>query len=187
MTTIVAIDPGLTFPAACFSTGGIIQAAERVKIPGAWDKLEILDRCDRIGEAVVDWIKQHKFPIGGDNTITLIVEWPQWYGKDADKQIDPNDLAGLCGIAGSVCGRLRQMSWREVVVRSPRPREVWGNVPKATKGNPWKSPRGMKLERRLKPGEREVIQSKHDALDAAGLAMYADGRWAQQRLYPGAV
>lgn len=187
---ILAIDPGLTNPAACYSEDGLIRCAERIKVPKDWMQLDILDRCDRIGEMVVKWYRDVAFR--RPTLDVLIVEYPQWYGErsaETDKRIDPNDLAGLCSIAGSIAGRLRvDISAGPMLrIRSPKPREVWGNVPKTTKGNPWLSPRGMKLERRLKPGEREVIQSKHDALDAAGLAMFADGRWETRQLFPGAV
>lgn len=190
---ILAIDPGLANPAACYSEDGLIRRAERIKVPKDWMKLEILERCARIAEAVVDWhcdVSQNQHGLAATPDV-LIVEWPQWYGErsaETDKRIDPNDLAGLCGINGAIAGRIR--TWpggRAMRILSPKPREVWGNVPKSTKGNPWLSPRGMKLERRLKPGEREVIQSKHDALDAAGLAMFADGRWETRQLFPGAV
>lgn len=184
---ILAIDPGLTNPAACYSDEGLIRRAERIKVPKDWGALEILERCERIGDAVVQWYDA----IARGIPDVLIVEWPQWYGErsaETDKRIDPNDLAGLCGICGAIAGRIR--TWpggRSMRIQSPRPREVWGNIPKATKGDPWKSPRAMKLARRLKPGEREVIQNKHDALDAAGLAMFADNRWGQLQLFPGAV
>lgn len=186
---IFAVDPGLTNPAAAWWTDGALLKAERVKVPGAWKDLAILDRCDRIGEAVVNWFDRIRRPVFGTNVaLTLIVEWPRWYPRKAadDKQIDPNDLAGLCGIAGSICGRLRERGWI-MESKSPQPAEVWGNVPKATKGDPWASPRGRRLASRLKPTERAAVQSKHDALDAAGLALFEAGLWAQRRLYPGAI
>jgi hypothetical protein len=180
---ILAIDPGLTYPAAAASSNGRITRAERLKVPKAWAQLAMLDRCERIGAVAASWCN-----VNALRPDVVIVEWPQWYGSDADNNIDPNDLAGLCGIAGAVAAHVRRLySPHEIRILSPKPREVWGNVPKVTKGNPWRSPRGIRLASRLTADERASVQSKHDALDAAGLALFADGRWTQRRVYPGAV
>ena len=187
---ILAIDPGLSHPACAQRAAGMILRAERLKVPAAWAKLDMLDRCERIGRAALEWWCAG--PLVGAPEV-VIVEWPQWYGDNV-QGIDPNDLAGLCGIAGAAAAHVRAR-WRmhngvfepAIDVCSPKPREVWGNVPKATKGNPWASPRGRQLAARVTPEERANIQSKHDALDAAALAMFADGTWARRRVLPGAV
>jgi hypothetical protein len=186
VTAILALDPGLTKPGvALHHHDGHLVKADRLKVDAGWAKLGILDRCDHVAELAQDWFREFKYPLGGETALTLIVEWPQWYG-DNEKGIDPNDLAGLCGISGSLLGRLRS-GWREVRAVSPKPREVWGSVPKKTTGNPWSSPRGSRLAARLTAEERARVGNYHDALDAAGLALYAAGRWKQRRLYPGAV
>lgn len=182
---ILALDPGLTKPGAAIHMGGKLLRADRLKVPREWSKLGILDRCDKVGAAAYEWFAQFKYPFGVNDELHLIVEWPQWY-DDNEKGIDPNDLAGLCAIAGSLLGRLRQ-GWRTVHADSPKPREVWGTLPKKTTGDPWKSPRGHRLASRLTPEERSGVADYHDALDAAGLALYKAGRWTPRSNYPGAV
>lgn len=181
---ILALDPGLTKPGTALLQGGKIVRADRLKVPKEWSKLEILDRCDRVAEAAYEWFEQFKYPTR--EPITLVVEWPQWYG-DNEKGIDPNDLAGLCAIGGALLGRLRAKCYRELTVRSPKPREVWGTLPKRTTGDPWKSPRGQRLYSRLTMHERDAVQPYHDALDAAGLALWGAGLWKARHNYPGAV
>jgi hypothetical protein len=182
--SILALDPGLEHPALAYYTDRLIWA-QRVKLPGEYKSLGILDRSDRVARACL--VRAHEMHV--ENVTLIIVEFPQWYAADKSKG-DPNDLAALAAIAGSVTGRVRGNGGRcgfDVRVDSPRPREVWGNVPKVTKGDPWVSPRGQKLARRLTAVERAGVQDKHDALDAAGLALFAAGRWKQIRVYPGAV
>jgi hypothetical protein len=184
--SVLAIDPGLTKPGVALLQRGRIVLAERLRVPKGWSSLEILERCDRLAELAVDWFERR--PCGSqdreDAPHTLVVEWPQWYGDKAG--IDANDLAGLCGIAGATLARLR-CSGMDLEARSPTPREVWGTVPKATTGDPWASPRGRRLATRLDVSERAVVANYHDALDAAGLALWAAGRWKARRNYPGAV
>lgn len=186
---VLALDPGLTKPGVALLRDGRIIRADRLKIPKEWSKLEILDRSDRVAATAYEWFAQFSYGIShlcNPVQLILVVEFPQWYG-DNEKGIDANDLAGLAAIAGSMAGRLRARCTREVVVRSPKPREVWGTVPKATKGNPWKSPRGHRLATRLNTDERANVANYHDALDAAGLALWGAGRWTARRVYPGAV
>jgi hypothetical protein len=187
---VLALDPGLTHPGVAYHLNGRLVRADRLKIPKVWAELDILDRCDHVAEAAFEWFSQFFMrALPGDicNTTTMVAEFPQWYGKD-QKGIDPNDLAGLCAIAGALTGRLRTyVGDRVIVVKSPKPREVWGTVPKTTKGDPWKSPRGARLASRLTPDERLVVANYHDALDAAGLALWGAGRWKPHSNYPGAV
>lgn len=193
MTDVLALDPGLVNPGVAWQRDGVIQAAHRLKIPKAWSKLEILDRSDRIAEVAFEWFGLRATKLGGlDKSVVLVVEWPQWY-NDNEKGIDQNDLAGLCGIGGSLTGRLRaaraafDLTPIEIVVKSPHPRTVWGNLPKTTRGNPWLSPRGERLRSRCTAAEIAAIQPYHDALDAAGLAKWAAGLWTARRVMPGAV
>lgn len=189
---ILAVDPGLTYPAACWASEGRIVLARRVPVPDEWSKLDLLDRCDRIALEIDTWACNTCCALPPH---LIVVEWPQWY-SGAKSPGDPNDLAALCGIAGSLVGRLRSSSERgetanycppRIEVRAPKPREVWGNLPKATRGDPWKSPRAARLASRLTPAERAVVQDKHDAMDAAGLALWAMGRWERVRGERGAV
>jgi hypothetical protein len=193
----LAIDPGLTNPAAALLRDGVLMVAERVKLEKSWAKLDTLDRCQHIASAILEWTSHQvvgcgSIGWGGNHLDTLIVEWPSWYRETKANGVDPNDLAGLCGIAGAIAGGLDQLrkalSQTTLRILSPTPREVWGQLPKSTKGDPWDSPRGRRLASRLTPAERSVIQAKHDALDAAGLGLFAAGRWqASRKVLPGAV
>jgi hypothetical protein len=180
---ILAIDPGLVHPGAAIYVADRLICAQRVRVPGEWAKLGVLDRCEKVADQVVAWARfSHDFW-----PALLVVEWPQWYRETKSGGKDPNDLAALCGIAGAALGRLRAAEPGILVdALSPKPREVWGNLPKATKGDPWKSPRARRLASRLRPVERAGVQDYHDALDAAGLALWAAGRWQARRVYPGA-
>lgn len=181
--SILALDPGLTKPGVAFLQDDLLVKAERLRVDAAWSKLGILERSDHVAELACEWFEQFESRITAP--VILIVEWPQWYG-DNEKGIDQNDLAGLCAIAGGTLRGLRSQ-WVIDEARSPKPRQVWGSVPKATTGNPWRSPRGRRLFVRLSPTEREVVAPYHDALDAAGLALFAAGRWKQRRVEAGAI
>lgn len=177
MTTILAVDPGLVNPGAAVIRDGILLTAERVKLPREWKSLPIVERCDRIAAQITSWMQRYCL-----HPHIFCIEFPQWYGETASGGKDPNDLAGLACIAGALAARMEAEQ-----VLNPTPREVWGNVPKNTKGNPWDSPRGRRLAARLSPVERPRVQKYHDALDAAGLALFAAGRWEPQRVFSGAV
>lgn len=179
---VLAVDPGLTHPGAALVRGGKLVAADRVQTDADWIGLPMLERCNRVAASVVRWAMAHDA-----EPRVLVVEWPQWY---PGSPIDPSDLAGLCGIAGAVAGMISLgVAGREIALQclSPKPAEVWGQVPKSTTGDPWASPRGMMLERRLEPGERQAVTAYHDALDAAGLGLWAVGRWERMQVMPGAV
>jgi hypothetical protein len=185
MSAILALDPGLTKPGVALYHHDELLSAERLVVPKELSKLGILDRSCRVAELAYEWFCGYNYPLTGFLGLTLIVEWPQWYGSN-EKGIDPNDLAGLCAINGALLGRLRA-GWREIKVLSPKPREVWGSLPKTTRGDPWISPRGQRLASRLNFDERRRVGNYHDALDAAGLVLFAAGRWTARRVYPGAV
>lgn len=179
---VLAVDPGLNAPGIALARAGRIVAADRLRVDSDWADLPVLERCNRIASAAMRWGIVHNM-----EPRTLIVEWPQWY---PGSPIDPSDLAGLCGIAGAVAGQLTlALAARNIAVRclSPKPSEVWGSMPKSTTGDPWASPRGQALARRLDATEKLAVGRYHDALDAAGLALYAVGRWERIQVFPGAV
>jgi hypothetical protein len=182
VNSVLALDPGLTKPGIAFWHNGRLIRADRLLLSRHLAKLGIADRCERVAHAAMFWV---------ENIVLvpdiIVVEFPQWYGRNA-KGIDPNDLAGLSGIACAFVAHCRLLwSPREIVVRSPKPREVWGTLPKATTGDPWASPRARRLASRLTPEERSRVASYHDAIDAAGLAMWGAGLWKARSNYPGAV
>lgn len=173
---VLAVDPGLEHPAVALIRDSTLLAALRIGAGPAWSALPILERCGRIAAAVARWAALW-------NPRWLVVEWPTWY---PGSPVKPRDLAGLCGIAGAVAGALIE---RGLPLRclSPEPREVWGQVPKATTGDPWLSPRAKRVAARLSVPEARAVESTHDAIDAAGLALWAVGRWERVRSMPGAV
>ncbi len=120
----------------------------------------------------------------------FVFERPQIY--DPTKSLgDPNDLIGLAGVAGFLGGMLTvacvaRQGCLEVV--SPTPAEWVGNLPKERTGNPWKNPRGSRVESRLTPDERNrLVAVNHDVVDAIGLGLHALGRFERKRVYSGAV
>lgn len=180
--SILALDPGLEYPAAALYSDRLM-CAERVPLPGHLAKLDLMDRVDRIAESIVDWCLSQ--PWTYNHPTLMIAELPQIYGGGRGKG-DPNKLLPLAMLCSAVLARLRP-SCTVLNSMTRQPGAVWGNLPKTTKGDPWKSPRGIRLAQRLRPEERAVVQDKHDALDAAGLALYAAGRWKARKTYSGAV
>lgn len=179
-TSILALDPGLQYPAAALYVGDHLICAERVSVPAEIKGTDVMSRCEVIARCVVDWmLERAEWPE------TFVAEWPQIYPTGRGKG-DPNQLVPLAAMSAAVLAILRQGP-NGVIGRSPRPREVWGELPKSTKGNPWASPRGRRLASRLSPTERERVENYHDALDAAGLALWAAGRWKARKNYDGAV
>lgn len=180
MSRILALDPGLDHPAIAVIEDGALIYARRVRLDKQLKTLDIADRC----ASVAGWVFGNYYRMSPPSTI--IVEWPQIYTRDKSKG-DPNNLVPLAGIACSLVSMFRCQHPDTIEVLSPKPAEVWGRLPKATKGDPWKSPRARRLLTRLNQGERQVIEDTHDALDAAGLALFAAGRWKARKTYSGAV
>lgn len=174
---ILAVDPSLTKPGAAIYDDGRLLKASRVPIRKVPAKMSVLERAILIVDQVFAWFD---IPLE-HSTHTLVVEYPQIYSATKSKG-NPNDLLGLCVIAGVLADRI---VWDKLL--SPTPAQVWGNLPKTLTGDPWKSPRGHRLASRLTQEERACISKHHDALDAAGLALWAAGRWKPTRVFPGAV
>jgi hypothetical protein len=170
MTILLAVDPGLLHPAAALFVGGNLVKASRVKIPkGVTTKDPILERCRAIAIAIADY--------AGCIPQKICVEYPQIYTADKSKG-DPNKLVPLAAIGASLAGL-----YPHVPVLSPLPREWTGNVPKAEDGDPWQSPRGIRVWDRLSSAERLNVVPSHDAIDSVGLGLYALGRFSRRRVY----
>lgn len=112
----------------------------------------------------------------------LAFEWPQVY-RGAKSKGDPNDLPGLAGVGMAVAGMLPGLE----LVRSPTPAQWSGQLPKSTTGDPWASPRGQRVRSRLSPAELGLVQAQHDAIDAVAIGLWALGRLAPRRVFPGAT
>lgn len=170
MTTLLAVDPGLSHPAGALFVSGELQKASRIKIPkGINTKTPILERCRAIALAIAEWSE-----VTPDQ---IVVEYPQIYTADKSKG-DPNQLVPLAAIGASLAGL-----FPGVPVASPRPQEWTGGVPKSETGDPWKSPRGQRVWSRLSVEERNRVIPSHDAIDAVGIGLWGLGRFERRRVY----
>lgn len=168
MTTLLAVDPGLRYPAAAWFVNGVLHKASRVKVK--YDpKQPILERCRDISLAITDWCP--------DTPDKIIAEYPQVYTREKSKG-DPNNLIPLACIGACLSGL-----YVGVPIMSPKPREWTGNVPKDEDGDPWKSPRGQRVWDRLSPAERACVIPSHDAVDAVGLGLFCLGRFERRRVF----
>lgn len=180
---LLAFDPAASNPAGALFRGGVLVCAERIKLDPDWATLPVLDRCVRIAGNAVRWA------IGLDAVPqTLICEHPQVY-KASKSKGDPNDLLLLATINGALGGILSYAAAgrdQGVTMLSPTPAEWIGQLPKVTTGDAWKSPRGQRIHSKLSVAELEVCEATHDAIDAAGLGLWALGRLDRIRVFPGA-
>lgn len=170
---LLAVDPGLLHPAAALFDNGELQKASRVKIPkGITTKTPILERCQAIALAILDYV--NVIPDRGD---IICTEYPQIYTQDKSKG-DPNQLIPLACIGACLSGLCCNAK-----ILSPKPKDWTGNVPKADSGDPWDSPRGQRIFSRLSVDERSRIIVSHDSLDSVGIGLWALGRFDRRRVY----
>jgi len=168
MSTLLAVDPGLRFPAAAWFVDGVLQKASRVKV--RVDTKEVmLKRCRDVALAIAYWCPSVP--------ATICAEYPQIYTAEKSKG-DPNNLTPLAGIGGCIAGL-----FPEARILSPKPRDWTGNVPKNETGDPWKSPRGQRVWDRLSAAERAVVIPSHDAIDSVGLGLWCLGRFERRRVF----
>lgn len=168
----LAVDPGIRYPAAAIFDGSKrLLTASRVKLPSALSKLPAGERCLAIGKLIVQWTGDYHTRIGG-----LCFEYPQIYTAKKSKG-DPNNLLPLVGVGMVVA------AYFDVPVQSPKPVDIWGQVPKSEDGDPWASPRGQKIWRRLDDAERTTVVVSHDAVDAVGIGLWALGRFERIRVF----
>jgi hypothetical protein len=199
--SILAVDPGLRHPAAALFRRGTLQAAARIRVPEAWHKLDVAERCRRIGGAIQDWACGHGLDMdamveaydldrAGDarraralrqerGVVRVTLEWPQIYSVSRSKG-DPNDLPPLAGIGAAIASRL------DVEAVSYKPAQWIRQIKKTETGDPLKSPRGRLIWRCLRSEERDRVVLSHDALDATGLGLHDLGR-LRRHIYPGSA
>jgi hypothetical protein len=176
---LLAVDPGLKYPAAAAFNCGVLLAASRVRLPRELADLDGVDRgerCRQVAEHVCAWAVG---AFGGALPELVVCEFPQIYTREKSKG-DPNtSLVPLAGIDVAIAARLC------VRVVAPYPGEWVGQIPKATSGPAWVSVRGRIIRSRLLPGEFERIEETHDAVDSVGV-----GKWILGMLgktFPGAA
>ncbi len=186
---LLAVDPGTNSPgAAMFSTHtNALTRAARVPIEDHYSGLPDGARWLYVAEQIVGWA--HSTYTGGvmPGAIREVVfERPQWYQRGKSKG-DPNQLAGVAGVAANVTGILSVHA--QVAILSPTPAEWIGQVPKtcpvckankkkcpACKGSAWNTPRGKRIRSRLTEAELALVPDQNDAIDAVGLGLWSLGR-----------
>lgn len=177
---LLALDPGTLSPGlALFSDTGALVAADRVRVDGHADEPDGR-RWMHIGHCLAQWCLR-RVP-QNDQLLSVIFERPQWYSKAKSKG-DPNQLAGLTGVAGVMIGVM--MTRWQLSVSSPKPAEWIGQLPKTCpacrankkkctecKGSAWNTPRGRRIRSRLTPDELALVPDQNDAIDACGLGLF---------------
>ena len=171
---LLAIDPSVNSPGVALFDGDVLIAADRATAPKEWSKLGDGDRWLRVARSIVLWADT----ACAQRIRIVVFERPQWYQRAKSKG-DPNQLAGLAGVAGAVTGILGP---HFPTVLSPTPAEWIGQLPKATRGSAKKSPRAARILSRLGENELKLVPDQHDALDAVGLGLWALGRLTPRRV-----
>lgn len=186
---LVALDPGIRSPGVALFRNGILVGAAKIRLAKELEDLPMGQRCMRVAQQIAAWWDQyHESAIR-----TIVFEWPQIYAREKSKG-DPNKLVPLVAVgtafATIVQGANIQHGIRPPELLTPMPAEWTGQVPKSTKGDPWKSPRGIRIWDGLAPGERTAVPPQHDAIDSVGLGLWALGRYGSagvNRVFPGAA
>lgn len=184
---LFAVDPALQSPGVALYRGGVLIAADRVRIDPDYTQLPIGARAARIAADIIRWAVAHDA-----EPRALVIERPKIYppGRLKDKKgrpitPDADDILGIAWVAGAVAGELSLLvSKRDIalVVHSPDPGEWTGGLPKVTTGDPWESPRARRLAGLLSTDELECVAKSHDAIDGAALGAWALGRWDLPRV-----
>ncbi len=184
MTTLVAFDPGLRYPAVAIFHNGKLIHASRVKLDPATTstKLPTGQRCLAVAKQVSNYfygiVATHPAMQATD---VLVTEWPKVYRAGKSKG-DPADLMPLAAIGIGLAAILKPRQ-----VESPTAAEWIGGLPKATTGDPLMSPRGIRIWSRLDDGEKANVVVSHDSLDSVGIGLHYLGRLERRRVFPGAT
>lgn len=185
---LLSVDPGLRSPGAALFRHGVLIACDRIKLDAELQALDAGTRYLRVAQEIIAWYADVIEAQGACALRTVIFEHPQWYTRDKSKG-DPNKLAGCLGVGQSVAvlafERCVAAEVRGPEILSPLPAEWTGQLPKATKGNPWACPRGERVSSRLVEAERKLVPAQHDAIDGLGLGLWALGRYDRRRVFPG--
>lgn len=183
MSHVLAVDPGIRYPAAALFVDGVLVSASRVKLKTAWAKLPVAERVLTVAREIRTWY-------GGKITVNptkvdYVFEWPQVYTRLKSKG-DPNDLMPLAGVGMCLAGLLYDQI-HELGMHSYKPRDWAGNTPKATTGDPLASVRGQRIWARLSEAERATVTLSHDCLDAIGIGLKFLGRFERVVNFIGAT
>lgn len=183
---LLAIDPGLNSPGAALfldDSDPRLWAAAKIKIPSGWVGLYDGQRWLSVAQEIVAWAVNVAAPCRID---IVVFERPQWYARGKSKG-DPNQLAGVAGVAACMVGCLAHR--HHLDVRSPTPAEWIGQLSKvcptckgkakkckSCHGSAWETPRGRFIRKRLTPDELKLVPDQNDAIDAVGLGLWQLGR-----------
>ncbi len=192
---LLALDPGLNSPGVALFRGDTLAAAGRVPIPGAYAALPDGRRWLEVAQRIADWVIAPRGYCGlydtGERVTAVIFERPQWYQRAKSKG-DPNQLAGVAGVAANVTGIFAGL--RHLDVHSPTPAQWIGQLSKVCptckgkakkkkcadcRGSAWMTPRGRRIRSRLSLEEFKLVPDQNDAIDSVGI-----GLWALNRLEP---
>lgn len=188
---LLALDPGMNSPGVALfvpnTPGMMLRHATRLASPAVYAELPDGARWLRVAHDIANWANAR------GRVQSVVFERPQWYAREKSKG-DPNQLAGVAGVAANVTGILSVCETLEV--RSPKPAEWIGQlaktcpVCKANKkkcleclGSAWNTPRGRRIASRLTEDEMRLVPAQNDAIDAVGLGLWALGRLAPRSTF----
>jgi len=180
---LLALDPGMNSPGiAIFDNSGLMHA-QSVSIPESFAEFNDGTRWLYVAQQIVHEASKYL----GAWRLDVIFERPQWYAAAKSKG-DPNQLAGVAGVAACVTGILSARHLLQVF--SPKPAEWVGQLPKTCKtcgankkkcsacgGSAWNTPRGRRIRSRLSDAEFAHCPDQNDAIDAVGLGLWRVGRF----------
>lgn len=191
---LLALDPSIRTCGVALFRGGVLSLTYPIKCSACGGRGRVRDcevcsaspltRCLRMAQAVAAWVVTTRAC-----PREFVAEWPRTYRAVRSKG-DPNDLLGLCGVAGATAGMLAMaVAGRDVTLKafSYEPAEWTGQLPKDLhRVQRFKSVRAQRIAGRLSDVELPVWRSieTHDEIDAVGLGLYHLGRFEPHRVFP---
>lgn len=189
--TFVSLDPahGIDKHAGLsFWREGVLAACAKVKLPAAGAACAGGPRAQIMADAVISQLVL--WDATAQPLSAIVYEWPQVY-RAARSLGDPNDLLGLVAVAAAAASKLATINslthGAQLDIIDPKPDEWADRLPKAVKGDPWTSVRGVRVASRLSTAERALVPKSHDAIDSVGIGLWALDRFEPRRVFPGAT
>lgn len=195
---LIALDPGMNSPGiALFAEPPVYNGTRELYAAARFNTLEYKDLPDgerwlRVARVLSGWV--HKYIGGPLPLLTVVFERPQWYQRGKSKG-DPNQLAGIAGVAANLTGIL-SCHYFPLEIVSPKPAEWIGQLPKmchacgenkkkcpVCHGSAWNTPRGKRIQSRLNAREFALVPDQNDAIDAVGLGLWASGRLVPHQVF----
>lgn len=185
---LLGLDPGTRSPGLAFFGDHGLVAADRCRVDDLADEPDG-QRWFDIARRLAAWALA-RVPSG---PLHIVFERPQWYQRGKSKG-DPNQLAGLTGVAGNLCGILS--AHYHITIASWKPAEWIGQLPKTCpvckenkkkcpvcNGSAWRTPRGKRIRASLSPAELALVPDQNDAIDAVGLGLFELGRLTPRSVF----